>query len=59
MVSSVGIIVLDDAALYANFKPPAYSSAGHAGSSRLANEINTGVFIEILSVGHNRVFKKN
>ena len=59
MVSSGGIFVLDDAAFYTNFKPPAYSSVGHAGQSRLAYEINTVVFTETLSVGHNRVFKKN
>lgn len=59
MVSSGGIIVLYDAAFYTNFKPPAYSSAGHAGQSRLAYEIDTAVFTETLSVGHNMVFKKN
>ena len=58
MLSLGGIIVLDDSALFTDFKPPAYSSAGHAGPSRLANEIDLDVFSEILSVGHNRVFKK-
>jgi predicted O-methyltransferase YrrM len=53
-----GLIVLDDSSLYTGFKPPFYSSAGHPGPSRVASEINPNLLIEILSVGHNRVFKK-
>ena len=58
MLSSNGIIILDDSAFYTGFKPPIYSSVGHPGPSRLADEIDGDVFKEILSVGHNRVFKK-
>ena len=53
-----GLIVLDDSSLYTSFKPPFYSNAGHPGPSRVASEINPDLFVEILSVGHNRVFKK-
>lgn len=53
-----GLIVLDDSSLYTGFKPPFYSSAGHPGPSKVASEINRDSFTEILSVGHNRVFKK-
>ncbi|MDC3267205.1 class I SAM-dependent methyltransferase, partial [Gammaproteobacteria bacterium] len=59
MLSSSGILIIDDSAVHTSFKPPIYSSAGHPGPSRLANEINKDVFKEILSVGHNRVFQKN
>jgi len=58
MLSPGGIIVMDDSALDTSFTPPIYSSSGHPGPSRLANEINQDKFREILSVGHNRVFKK-
>lgn len=53
-----GLIVLDDASLYTDYKPPFYSTAGHPGPSKVASEINFNSFQEILSVGHNRVFKK-
>lgn len=53
-----GLIVMDDASLYTDFKPPFYATAGHPGPSKVANEIDPGLFEEILSVGHNRVFKK-
>ena len=53
-----GLIVLDDASLYTGFKAPVYSTPGHPGPSKVASEIDTAVFEEILSVGHNRVFKK-
>ena len=53
-----GIIVLDDASLYTDYKAPFYSSAGHPGPSKVASEIDMNSFEEILSVGHNRVFKK-
>lgn len=53
-----GLLILDDAALYTDYKPRFYSTAGHPGPSKLANEINTGDFEEILAVGHNRVYKK-
>jgi len=53
-----GLIVLDDASLYTNYKPPFYATAGHPGPSKVAAEIDLNAFEEILSVGHNRVFKK-
>ncbi len=53
-----GLIVLDDASLYTDYKPPFYSTAGHPGPSKVASEIDFNSFQEILSVGHNRVFKK-
>ena len=53
-----GLIVLDDASLYTNYKPQINSTAGHPGPSKLASEIDMNYFEEILSVGHNRVFKK-
>ncbi len=53
-----GLIVLDDSALENGFRAPFYSSAGHPGPSRVASEIDPAEFEEILSVGHNRVFKK-
>jgi len=53
-----GLIVLDDASLYVNFEPSSHSTAGHPGPSKVASEIDLNLFEEILSVGHNRVFKK-
>lgn len=53
-----GLIVLDDASLNTDYKPSFYSTAGHPGPSKVASEIDFNSFQEILSVGHNRVFKK-
>ena len=53
-----GLIVLDDASLYTDYKPPFYSTAGHPGPSKVANEIDMNLFEEIISVGHNRIFIK-
>jgi hypothetical protein len=53
-----GLIVLDDAALFTDYKPSFYSTAGHSGPSIVAQEIDKKIFQEILSVGHNRVFQK-
>ncbi len=53
-----GLLVLDDASRFSDFKPPLYATAGHEGPSKVASEIDSGVFKEILAVGHNRVFKK-
>jgi cephalosporin hydroxylase len=53
-----GLIVLDDSSLYTDFKAPFYSTTGHPGPSKVASEIDMDLFEEILSVGHNRVFKK-
>ena len=57
-VSTGGLIILDDSGLTTNFHPPAFATAGHPGPSQLAQEINRPPFVEILQVGHNRVFQK-
>jgi hypothetical protein len=53
-----GLIILDDASLYSDYKPRSFSTAGHPGPSQMAEEIDRKKFVEILSVGHNRVFQK-
>ena len=57
-LSPNGLIILDDSSLYTDYSPPRYSTAGHPGPSKLANEIDKNKFKEILAVGHNRVFMK-
>jgi hypothetical protein len=37
---------------------PAFATGGHPGPSRLASEIDSSLFREILQVGQNRVFQK-
>jgi len=54
-----GKIILDDSALFTSYKPPRYATAGHPGPSRLAGELSSFGFTEILQVGHNRVFQKS
>jgi predicted O-methyltransferase YrrM len=54
-----GLIVLDDAGLDTDYRPPGFASSGHPGPSQLAKEISRPPFTEILRVGHNRVFQKN
>jgi len=54
-----GIVVLDDASLFTNYNSNSYSSKGHYGPSKVAEEISSNQqFVEILGVGHNRVFQK-
>ena len=53
-----GIIVLDDSGLSTNYLPPRFATGGHPGPSKLASEIDSEKFEEILQVGHNRVFRK-
>ncbi len=53
-----GIVVLDDSSLGTQYKPPQFATAGHPGPSRLATEIDSTRFREVLRVGHNRVFQK-
>lgn len=53
-----GFLVLDDSSLYTNYSPPFYSTSGHPGPSRVAEEIDSNVFEEFLAVGHNRIFRK-
>jgi hypothetical protein len=51
-----GIIVLDDSALFTSYSPRAFASKGHPGPSQVADEIPRESFVEVLRVGHNRVF---
>ena len=53
-----GVIVLDDSSLETSYRPPHFATAGHPGPSQLATEINPREFLEILRVGHNRIFQK-
>lgn len=53
-----GIIILDDSGLTSTYHPPAFSTGGHPGPSKLASEIDRSRFEEILQVGHNRVFRR-
>jgi hypothetical protein len=55
-VAKGGVIVLDDASLGTDYRPPAFAFGGHPGPSRLAATIDRTRFAEILRVGHNRVF---
>jgi hypothetical protein len=57
-VPSGGVIVLDDAGRGTSYNPPLFAFAGHPGPSRIAQEISSREFREILQVGHNRVFQK-
>jgi hypothetical protein len=59
--SAVGpqkLIVLDDSALETGYRPPRFATAGHAGPSRLATELDASQFREIFAAGHNRVFQR-
>lgn len=53
-----GLIVFDDASLFNGYSPASYSSAGHPGPSKVADEIDPGEFAEIAKVGHNRAFRR-
>ena len=53
-----GVLVLDDSALYTDYRPPAFATGGHPGPSRLAQEVDANSFQEVLRVGHNRVFQR-
>ena len=53
-----GVIVLDDSSLGTDFSPPVFATGGHPGPSRIAGEIDSSQFREILSVGHNRMFER-
>jgi len=53
-----GLIVLDDSGLSSSYKPPIFATGGHPGPSKVAQEIRSDEFNEILQVGHNRVFQK-
>lgn len=53
-----GTMVLDDSGLYTSYQAPPFASRGHPGPSRLANEMGALGFVEVLQVGHNRIFRK-
>ena len=53
-----GLVVLDDSGLSSTYEPPSFATRGHPGPSKVAQEIGAEDFIEILQVGHNRVFQK-
>lgn len=57
-IKNGGVIILDDSALYTDYRPPRFATAGHPGPSKVANEIQQNEFIEIFHAGHNRVFQK-
>ena len=53
-----GILILDDASLNTDYKPPSFSFAGHSGPSRVAREYAHKEMELIGAVGHNNVFLK-
>ncbi len=53
-----GLIILDDSGLNTSYTPLLFATAGHPGPSKLASEIDSNDFKEILQMGHNRVFQK-
>lgn len=57
-VAKGGLIVLDDSALYTDYKPPRFATKGHPGPSKIAESIPRNEFIEVFHAGHNRVFQK-
>ena len=54
-----GILVLDDASLNTDYKPPSFSFAGHPGPSRVAREYAEKDMEFIGAVWHNKVYRKN
>ena len=54
-----GKIVLDDSARFTAYRPPPFATSGHPGPSRFASGLRERGFLEILCVGHNRVFEKS
>ena len=53
-----GLLILDDASMYTDFKPPLFSFIGHPGPSRVAAESATKEMRFLGAVGHNNVFVK-
>jgi hypothetical protein len=53
-----GILVLDDASLNTDYKPPSFSFAGHPGPSRVAREYADKEMEFLGAVGHNNVYRK-
>jgi len=54
-----GVVVLDDSGLTTSLMPPPFATRGHPGPSRLASEIDSAAFRQVLQVGHNRAFQKS
>lgn len=53
-----GILILDDASLNTDYKPPSFSFAGHPGPSRVAREYADREMEFLGAVGHNNIFRK-
>lgn len=53
-----GLLIMDDSSLYTDFKPPAFSFAGHPGPSRIVQELAIKELHFLGGVGHNNVFMK-
>jgi len=54
-----GILILDDASLYLDYKPQKGTFKGHPGPSKASDELTIdNRVINIINVGHNRVFLK-
>lgn len=53
-----GILVFDDAALKTSYNPPSFSTGGHPGPSRVAQEYARQELLFLGAVGHNLVFQK-
>ena len=53
-----GILILDDASLNTDYKPPSFSFTGHPGPSRVAREYADKEMEFLGAVGHNNVFQK-
>lgn len=53
-----GLLVLDDASLNTDYKPPSFSFAGHPGPSRVTREYANKEMEFLGAVGHNNVYKK-
>ena len=53
-----GVLIMDDAALFTKYEPPAFAFAGHPGPSRVASEDAMREMKFLGAVGHNLVFRK-
>ncbi len=58
-LASGGLLVMDDSSLYFDFQPPRFSTAGHPGPSRVAQERAMKELRFLGGVGHNNVFVKS
>lgn len=52
-----GILVLDDASLGTDYRPPSYSFAGHPGPSRVVQKFAMKEMSFIGAIGHNNIFQ--